>query len=70
MVGFLRPPIGNYEPGINPQFWGNLLLQCITLKTEAACSFATLVNLYQVTWHHIPESGNLCDHCHENLESN
>jgi hypothetical protein len=69
MVGFLSPPTGDYEPGINPEFQRNLLLQYINMKTEAACSFTMLVTLYQVTWHHIPESGNLCDHCHENLES-
>ena len=52
MIGFLPPPIGDYKTGINPQFQGNLLLKYSTLKTEAACSFTTLVNLYKVTWHH------------------
>jgi hypothetical protein len=37
-----------------------------TLKMEAADSPETMVVIYQITWHHIPEDCNLHSPCYEN----
>jgi hypothetical protein len=40
-----------------------------TLKLEAANSSKTSVTFYQTAWNHIPEEGNLCSDCSQNLRS-
>jgi hypothetical protein len=48
--------------------WGGGQASRVTLKMEALHSSETLVNVFQTTWHHIPEDSYWCGNLVSNME--